>query len=93
VRLNVTHGTSWKATGRMRYRSGDERVGLFRSKRVVILEIQETRIEWTSPAPPPPGAPEGWTPSDASPVSRWRDASPADFMNVDFLKAVDGFIR
>jgi hypothetical protein len=81
--LLIPNDTGWLTTGRRRHRHGFEAVGLFRRAPVVILQIEETRFDWYSHAPPPPGTPPDWHPEDARKVTRWRDARPEEMLPVE----------
>lgn len=62
-------------TGRVRYRMGIERLGLFRRRTVLVLMVEEEFLRVTISVPiPPPDLSSG-----GRRLARWRDARVEDF--------------
>lgn len=70
VRLTVWAEKDQKVTGRTRQRQGVERVGMFRSRPVMITQVEETYTTCDAMYGP---AADGYT------HTRWRDATWEDF--------------
>ena len=76
-------GTPWKRTGRRSFRVCTGVRGPFWQRErfeMVVLRIEEERLEWRSSAPwrwddPPP--------ANARPVRRWRDATASDLLPIE----------